>query len=81
MAQVVVSAVLFLAVVEVAIAGTVVFSCRYILGNIFSNEKSVIDYVKDMTPLLCLSLIMDGLQTAFSGDLSSYWEIALHLFI
>lgn len=66
-AQVVVSAVLFLAVVEVAIANAVVFSCRYILGSIFSNERSVIDYVKDMTPLLCMSLILDGLQTALSG--------------
>ncbi|KAL2457542.1 MATE efflux family protein [Forsythia ovata] len=60
-------AVLVLSVLEFIIASTIIFFCRYILGYAFSNEMDVVNYVKDMTPFLCLSIIMDSLQAVLSG--------------
>lgn len=37
------------------------------LGYAFSDEKEVIDYVKNMTPLLCISIMMDSTQGVLSG--------------
>ncbi|KAJ0985735.1 hypothetical protein J5N97_004091 [Dioscorea zingiberensis] len=50
----------------VAVSGTV-FALRRTLGYAYSNEKEVIDYVTRMTPLLCISVIMDSLQGVLSG--------------
>ncbi|KAL9148232.1 hypothetical protein ABFS82_12G028400 [Erythranthe guttata] len=66
-ARVVLSAVMFLAMVELVIAVTVIFFCRNILGYSFSNEKNVAYYVKEMTPFLCLSIGMDCIVAALSG--------------
>ncbi|KAL3844909.1 hypothetical protein ACJIZ3_002312 [Penstemon smallii] len=66
-AQLVVSAVMALSVVEFVIASIALFFCRSILGYSFSNEKGVVDYVKEMTPFLCASVIMDSLQAVLSG--------------
>ncbi|KAL2499462.1 MATE efflux family protein [Abeliophyllum distichum] len=66
-ARVAVFAVLVLSVLEFIIASTVIFFCRYILGYAFSNEMDVVNYVKDMTPFLCLSIIVDSLQAVLSG--------------
>lgn len=69
-ARLVLYAVLLLAAVEILISSTVIFSCRYILGYAFSNEKSIVLYVKDMTPFLCISIVTDSLQSVLSGDIS-----------
>ncbi|KAK4490545.1 hypothetical protein RD792_001227 [Penstemon davidsonii] len=66
-AQLVVSVVMALSIVEFVIASIVLFFCRSILGYSFSNEKGVVNYVKDMTPFLCASVIMDSLQAVLSG--------------
>ncbi|KAK4490544.1 hypothetical protein RD792_001226 [Penstemon davidsonii] len=66
-AQLVVSAVLALSIVEFVIASIALFFCRSILGYSFSNEKGVVNYVKEMTPFLCASVIMDSLQAVLSG--------------
>lgn len=60
-------AVMFLALAEVIITGITLLCCRSILGYAFSNEKEVVKYVKEMTPLICISLIMDSLQAVLSG--------------
>ncbi|XP_074324660.1 protein DETOXIFICATION 14-like [Apium graveolens] len=57
----------FLAVVEVVIASIILFSCRSILGYAFGEEKEVADYVEQMIPTLCLSIMVDCLATLFSG--------------
>lgn len=31
------------------------------------DEKEVVDYVREMTPLICLSIIMDNLQAVLSA--------------
>ncbi|XP_057809429.1 protein DETOXIFICATION 14-like isoform X1 [Salvia miltiorrhiza] len=66
-AQLVVCAVLLLSVVEFVISGSVIFWCRNVLGYAFSNEKSVVSYVADMIPLLCISIVMEGPQAVLSG--------------
>ncbi|XP_024026617.1 protein DETOXIFICATION 12 isoform X2 [Morus notabilis] len=33
----------------------------------FSNEKEVVDYVTEMAPLICISVILDSLQGVLSG--------------
>lgn len=56
-----------LAVAEFVVASITMFGCRSILGYAFSSEKEVVDYFSRMTPLLCLSIIMDSTQQILSG--------------
>ncbi|KAK1363630.1 Protein DETOXIFICATION [Heracleum sosnowskyi] len=57
----------FLAIVEVVIASTILFSCRSILGYAFGGEKEMVDYIKQMIPLISLSIMGDCLGALFSG--------------
>ncbi|XP_042504059.1 protein DETOXIFICATION 14-like [Macadamia integrifolia] len=66
-ARMAVCAVMLIAVTETLIVSSILFSCRHILGYAFSNEKEVIEYVKEMVPLICISVIMDSLQGVLSG--------------
>ena len=65
----------FLAVIEVVCASTILFSCRSILGYAFSDEKEVVDYVKEIAPILSLSIMSDCFATMFSGYVSSLYVI------
>ncbi|KAK4393585.1 protein DETOXIFICATION 14 [Sesamum angolense] len=66
-AQLAVSTVLVMSIVEFVIASTIIFVCRHSLGYLFSNEKGVVYYIKEMTPFLCISIVFDSLQAVFSG--------------
>ncbi|XP_031110374.1 protein DETOXIFICATION 14-like [Ipomoea triloba] len=66
-ARVALSAVLILSVTEVLLASITIFCCRYVWGYVFTYEQEVITYIKDITPLLCLSIILDGTQAVLSG--------------
>ncbi|CAL5324799.1 unnamed protein product [Camellia sinensis] len=66
-ARLAVWAVMVLEAAEATIAATTLFCCRNILGHAYSDDKEVVDYVKDMTPLLCLSIFMDSFQAVLSG--------------
>ena len=66
-ARIAVWAVTLLAVIDAVAVSTVLFSCRYVLGEAYSNDKQVVDYVAVMTPLICISIIMDSLQGVLSG--------------
>ncbi|XP_019165010.1 PREDICTED: protein DETOXIFICATION 12-like [Ipomoea nil] len=59
--------VMFIAVAETVVVTATLFACRHVFGYVYSNEKEVVDYVADMTPLLCLSVITDSLQGTLSG--------------
>ncbi|GAA0145840.1 transporter [Lithospermum erythrorhizon] len=59
--------VMVLAVMEMIILDTILFSSRHVFGYVFSNEMEVIDYVTEMAPLLCLFIIMDAVQGVLSG--------------
>jgi len=58
---------MFITVMEAVIVSITLFSTHYILGYAYSNEKEVVDYVKEMVPLICLSVFMDNLQGVLSG--------------
>ncbi|PIN00432.1 putative membrane protein, predicted efflux pump [Handroanthus impetiginosus] len=66
-ARVSVIALMLLAAIDAIIVSTSLFISRNVFGYIFSNEKEVVDYVTDMAPLVCLSIIMDSLQGTLSG--------------
>ncbi|KAI8534493.1 hypothetical protein RHMOL_Rhmol10G0094400 [Rhododendron molle] len=66
-AQLAVWAVIALDAVEVTIASASLFCCRHILGHAFSSDTEVVDYVTDMAPLVCISIIMDSFQAVLSG--------------
>ncbi|XVE72137.1 hypothetical protein DITRI_Ditri11bG0014500 [Diplodiscus trichospermus] len=56
-----------IAAIEPIMVATALFSCRHIFGYLFSNEKQVVNYVAEMIPLLCISLLMDSIQGVLSG--------------
>ncbi|KAL5722070.1 hypothetical protein ACHQM5_005637 [Ranunculus cassubicifolius] len=66
-ARVSVRVVMFIAATETIIVSSTLFACRKFVGYAFSNEAEVINYVADMVPLICLSVIMDSLQGVLSG--------------
>ncbi|KAI3880153.1 hypothetical protein MKX03_008188 [Papaver bracteatum] len=59
--------VMIIAIIELVIISVGLFACRNIMGYAYNNEKEVVDYVNDMVPLICLSVIMDSLQGVLSG--------------
>ncbi|XP_027099729.1 protein DETOXIFICATION 14 isoform X1 [Coffea arabica] len=66
-ARIALCTVLLESVSEFFLASITLYVCHSILGYAFSDEKEVIDYVKRMTYLLCISIIMDGTQAVLSG--------------
>ncbi|KAK7343446.1 hypothetical protein VNO77_12196 [Canavalia gladiata] len=66
-ARVAVLAAMSMAVVETSIVSTTLFACRHVYGYVFSNEKEVIDYVTIMAPLVCISVVLDGIQGVLTG--------------
>ncbi|XP_038892623.1 protein DETOXIFICATION 12-like [Benincasa hispida] len=61
------SVVVFLAILETSILSTILFALRHVFGYTFSNEKDVVAYVASMAPLICVSVILDGIQGVLSG--------------
>lgn len=68
-AQLATMTVMVLGATEAIIAVSVLYCCRNVLGYAFGYEKEVVDYVKSMTPIICLSMIMDSLQAVVSGNM------------
>ncbi|KAJ0099346.1 hypothetical protein Patl1_21399 [Pistacia atlantica] len=66
-ARLAVYVVMILAVSEAVIVSITLFFCRYVLGYAYTNDKEVVDYVIELAPLLCLSVIMDSMQAVLSG--------------
>ncbi|KAL3618968.1 hypothetical protein CASFOL_037196 [Castilleja foliolosa] len=66
-ARVAICAVLVLSVSEFLLASITIYFCRGILGYAFTEENEVVSRIKDMAPFLCLSIIMDSLQSVLSG--------------
>ncbi|KAI9120135.1 hypothetical protein K1719_008783 [Acacia pycnantha] len=66
-ARMAVVASMSLTVFETTVISATLFICRGLYGYIFSNEKEVVDYVTVMAPLVCVSVILDGLQGVLTG--------------
>ncbi|XP_047968387.1 protein DETOXIFICATION 12-like [Salvia hispanica] len=60
-------ALMLLAALNSLIVSLTIFPSGKVFGYIFSNEKEVVDYVANMAPLVCLSIITDCLQGVLSG--------------
>ncbi|KAJ6839701.1 protein DETOXIFICATION 12-like isoform X2 [Iris pallida] len=58
---------LFIAATEAITVSTTLFVLRQVVGYAYSNEKEVTDYVMEMVPLVCVSVVMDSLQGVLSG--------------
>ncbi|XP_051148796.1 protein DETOXIFICATION 12-like isoform X2 [Andrographis paniculata] len=62
----VIALMLFTAVDAIAVSGSL-FAGKNLVGCIFSNEKEVQDYIANMAPLLCSSVVVDNIQATLSG--------------
>ena len=60
--------VMVLGVIEVSVAAVVLYSLRHVLGRAFVSDKDIIDYVRRMTPFICLTMILDAVQGILSGN-------------
>ncbi|KAJ6806122.1 protein DETOXIFICATION 12-like isoform X2 [Iris pallida] len=58
---------MFVALTEAIVVSVTLFALRRVVGFAYSNEKEVTDYVMEMVPLVCISVIMDSLQGVLSG--------------
>lgn len=58
-----------LSATEVVLASITLFAVRHVWGSAFTYEKEVVTYVAEITPILCISIIMDGTQAVLSGYL------------
>lgn len=66
-ARLAVITVMIMAGTEMGIASSALFVCRYVVGYAYSNVKEVVDYMEAMAPLICFSVILDGLQGVLTG--------------
>ncbi|PON54105.1 Multi antimicrobial extrusion protein [Trema orientale] len=60
-------AAMFLTIADACIVTTTLFVGRRIFGYVFSSEKEVVDYVTEMAPLFCVSVIIDSIKGVLSG--------------
>ncbi|KAH9603759.1 hypothetical protein KSS87_019577 [Heliosperma pusillum] len=49
------------------LVSTFLLATRRVFGYAFSNDKEVVDYATSMAPLVCLNILIDGLQGVLSG--------------
>ncbi|XP_026380715.1 protein DETOXIFICATION 14-like [Papaver somniferum] len=66
-ARLAVNAAMIITTAVMVTVSLTLYSCRNILGYAFTNEREVIDYVTEMIPLICLTVVMDNLQGVLSG--------------
>ena len=79
-AQFSVSSVMVLSAIEAVIVSTILFCCRSVWGYAYSDEKEVVDYITGMTPLLCISVIMDTSQAVLSGKFPHLLNLKFYVF-
>ncbi|OIT21870.1 PREDICTED: protein DETOXIFICATION 14-like isoform X2 [Nicotiana attenuata] len=66
-AKMAIRATLKISMAAATICSSVLFCSRHVLGYAFSNEKEVVDYLRDMTPFLCVLIVSDCIQAVLSG--------------
>ena len=74
-AKIALVAVLVLSATEVVLASITLFVVRNVWGYTFTYEKEVATYVAEITPVLCISIIMDGTQAVLSGYLFDHPQL------
>ncbi|KAK1370016.1 Protein DETOXIFICATION [Heracleum sosnowskyi] len=73
--QMTVWVVLVLGVIEVSIATFAFFSMRHVLGRAFVSDNQIVDYVRRMTPFICLTMILDSIQGILSAYAQSIFDL------
>ncbi|KAG6494178.1 hypothetical protein ZIOFF_049197 [Zingiber officinale] len=58
---------MLLAVLEAALVVATLLALRSVLGYAYSNEKEVVNYVYEMVPMVCLTVVTDNIQEILSG--------------
>ena len=71
-AKITVKAIIVLAVAKMVIVAMILFFCHRVLGYAFSCKKEIVDRIADMGPLLCLLIIVDGLQAVLSSNFLTF---------
>ncbi|CAN1122693.1 Protein DETOXIFICATION 7 [Linum perenne] len=66
-AKAVIKTAVGISIMEAVIVSATLFCYRNVFGYVFSNEREVVEYVRDVTPLLCLSGIVDSSLEVLSG--------------
>ncbi|CAN0893339.1 Protein DETOXIFICATION 16 [Linum grandiflorum] len=66
-ARLAVRIVVGMVVLEGILVGGILFSIRTVWGSVYSNDKSVINYVAQMLPIAAIAGFLDGLQCVLSG--------------
>ncbi|XP_038687660.1 protein DETOXIFICATION 16-like [Tripterygium wilfordii] len=66
-ARLAVYAVLFMAICEGILVGSVLILIRNVWGYVYSSEIEVVEYLARMIPILALSNFLDGIQCVLSG--------------
>lgn len=59
--------VMSIAVTEAVIVSGTLLASRRLLGHAYSSEEEVVSFVAAMIPLVCISVVTDGLQGVLSG--------------
>lgn len=66
-ARLVVYTVMVVATAEAITVSISLFCFRSVVGYAYTNENDIVNYVKEMMPIICISIIMDSLQAVLSG--------------
>lgn len=53
--------------------GALVMIFRLALGELFSSDSEVLEAVYDLTPLLAISILLNGIQPILSGNKDNIW--------
>lgn len=77
-ARLAVIAVMLLAILDGLIMGMSLFASRNVFGYVFSDVKEVVNYVKNMAPLVCLSVTVDSIQGALLGSVLSQLVVVFY---
>ncbi|GJX48356.1 FAR1-related sequence 5-like protein [Tanacetum coccineum] len=67
-----------LGAVEVIIAITTLLCSRSVLGYAFGNEEELVNYVKDITLLLCFTMFTDSIQAILQGSVFYLNSVKMH---
>ncbi|KAM3681599.1 hypothetical protein ACJW31_12G009400 [Castanea mollissima] len=77
-------AIMVLVVAEMVFVAVILIFCHRVLGYAFSSKKETVDRIADMGPLLCLSIIMDGLWVARGSgwqDIGAYVNLGAYYLV
>lgn len=61
------SAAIIIAAVESVVVSSALFLSRHVWPYAYSNVEEVTRYVTEITPILCISILMDSFLTVLSG--------------